>query len=211
MAIIVYNDVIMPNSVLLAGLRGRQVRKNTRIQSQAGRVQVNVDWARTLREYEIGFVPMRLSSWQAIEGLHEVTEGGAFGFLMEDPKDNTITQAQSKVASITSTTFQMQKVYTSVGSTRTKDRKITRPKASTVVVYNTGVPMTVGTDYTLDADTGVITIPAAPIAAAITWSGQFYVPVHFVNDIVDWELVAAGPSEIRMLAGPMTTLMEVRE
>lgn len=32
----------------------------------------------SLRKYDLGFVPMLPAQWAAIEGLHEVTEGGAY-------------------------------------------------------------------------------------------------------------------------------------
>jgi len=59
--------------------------------------------------------------------------------------------------------------------------------------------------------TGVVTIPSAPSAATITWSGSFYVPVHFQSDEIDWDMVRSGPYDTRLLAGPTVTLSEVRE
>src|SRR2546428_5567926 len=37
--------------------------------------------------------------WQTIEGLHEVTAGGAYGFLIEDPKDSLVTVANGVLRS----------------------------------------------------------------------------------------------------------------
>jgi uncharacterized protein (TIGR02217 family) len=210
MSITIYNDVIMPNTVISAGIAGKQVRNNTRTESLNGSAIININWTKTLRQYELGIVPMRIDQWQAIEGLHEVTDGGAYGFLMEDPKDGTVDDAHGMASLISagSHTYQLFKRYTSIGSSRYKDRNITRPKASTFKLYISGVP---STSYTLNADTGVITIASDPSANTISWSGSFYVPVHFENDSIDWELVVAGQQDTRFLAGPSVVLMEVRE
>jgi hypothetical protein len=74
-------------------------------------------------------------------------------------------------------------------------------------------------NYTLDSRTGRITIPslaasaAASLAAVSTlaWKGSFYVPVHFMDDVIDWDLVLSGPAEQRLVAGPSVVLQEIRE
>lgn len=211
MSITVYADVIMPYSVLAAGVRGRNMRRNVRTQAQNGTMQINVAWSRTLRQFELGTVPMKVEAWQAIEGLHEVTEGGAFGFLMEDPKDSSATFATGKALAIPSstTTFQLVKRYTSAGSTRTKDRPITRPRGgSNFALKINGV---LSGSYSLNTTTGIVTIGSAPSAGTITWEGGFYVPVHFSSDEIDWELTVAGNLDQRYLTGPSVVLVEVRE
>lgn len=46
---------------------------------------------------------------------------------------------------------------------------------------------------------------------ALVWTGSFYVPVHFENDDIDWELLATGSTDERIVAGPQVVLVEVRE
>lgn len=211
MSLTVFSDVIVPNNVLAAGARGRQIRSNTRTEAMNGRQTINVNWARTLRQYEFGFVPLTVAQWQTMEGLFEVTEGGAYGMLLADPKDQTCKITEGVATLISGTTYQLHKRYTSAGSTRTKDRRITRPIAAGFDIKVAGVSLTVGSQYTLSAATGVVTIPSAPSAATIKWSGSFYVPVHFASDQIDWELVRGGPFDSRLMAGPTVTLAEVRE
>lgn len=209
MTLTVYNDVILGGGVIAAaGLQGKQQRNNSRTIAQGGQQRVNINWARTLRQYDLGFIPMLPSVWQTIEGIFEVTEAGAYGFLLEDPKDCSATIATGKASLISGTNYQLFKRYTSTGSTRTKDRNITRPFASGFAIFTSGTP--IGT-FTLDADTGVIAIPAGPSAATLTWSGRFYTPVHFAGDELDWELVRSGPPDQRLIAGRSVTLQEVRE
>jgi uncharacterized protein (TIGR02217 family) len=208
MAIPVFADVFMPAMVINSGLTGRLIRRNERNTQVSGHGYINVAWEQALREYEFGTVPMRREAWQAIATLHEVTEGGASGFLLTDPTDSTVT-AGGVVTALTSTTFQMWKRYTHAASARTKDRKITRPKASGLVVMISGVPTGA---YTLDATTGILTIASAPAAANVTWTGSFYVPVHFMSDVIDWTMVVPGQDpDARFLAGANVVLQEIRE
>lgn len=307
MSIEVFADVVMSEQVTAGGVRGRQIRKNTRVSSQNGAMKANIDWQDTLREYEVGYIPMLRQAWGEMEGLFEVTEGGAYGFLMTDPKDSQVDAGllQAWSGAVLESTagqgygvpaYRLIKRITSTGTTRTKDRIITRPYAATVA--RAGSPVTEGAspgNIALDSDTGVVTFVAdtsqaitsiavgastvltfadatgmvaamavaqrvyltgvAGTAAsvlngashaitakdtgaftltidtdttglagtggtalkypqaseALTWSGRFYVPVHFSNDQLDWEILRSGSADSRLIAGPSVTLMEIRE
>ena len=309
MALTVYDDVILPTIILAAGVTGKSIRKNERVQNQGGFDQINVIWQRTVRQFQIGTVPMTQVAWEAIEGLYEVTDAGAFGFLMEDPKDYNVPSTQGFMQPLMQgvpagtsgfgygvPTMQLVKRYTSSGSTRTRDRNITRPRTNTVVLYRAASPVTIGAapgNATVNVDTGIVTFVAdtseamtsitvgastvlnfasgAGMVAAmnvgdrvylngvtgtaaatlntlshaitakgassltisttttgltassgtaykypqatdtLTWQGLFYVPVHFVNDEIDWQLVVSGPQGSRFLSGPQVILEEVRE
>jgi hypothetical protein len=310
MAITVYSDVILPHSVVsAAGVRGKQIRINQRTRAPNGNEQINILQSRTLRQYEFGFKPMSVAMWQTLEGMFEVTDAGAYGFLMEDPKDLSASLTTGLLYPYTTAlvgtnglgygvpTYKMYKRYTSIGSTRTKDRAITRPQAaptlqrggagvtlgaspgnaavdtttgtvtfvadssSTVTavavgattnvtltaalsglavggrLYLSGLTGTVATtlnglSFAITAITGgglnVYTLTVVTTGLAWTsggsgfkypqatdtmaWSGRMYVPVHYANDEIDWELSRSGPAESnRLLAGPSVVLSEVRE
>lgn len=210
MAITVLSDVVMPNSVISAGVRGKNMRQNTRTQTEGGHQTINVGWTRTLRQYEIATVPMLISHWQAVEALFEITEGGAFGFLMEDPKDCVLPASDNAIGAVVTVAaatpyMQLVKRYTDARSGRTKDRPVTRPQVSTIRFYEDGVL----TEATVDPNTGRVTGIEDP--AAFTWAGRYYVPVHFVDDFIDWDLVAAGVVGQRLVEGQSVALQEVRE
>lgn len=301
MAITVYEDVILPRGVISAGVSGANVRKNTRTSNQAGFGSINVNWSKTLRQFELGVVARTVGAWAQIEGLHEITDGGAFGFLMEDPKDSATLAGQGVITPYNGglvgaagfgfgvPTYQLQKRYTVIGSTRVKDRSITRPKttavvrgvapvvvgvaagniglagglvtfvpdatrtvsaltvgATTQVTLATAIGLVVGDRlwlqglagadavllnnlshaitavagavYTLSTNTAGKAITAAgqghkypQPSEALTWTGGFFIPVHFVNDSIDWELEAGGEFEQRLVAGPSVMVQEIRE
>ena len=212
MTITVFPDVVLPASAMQAGVQGRNNRNNTRSVNQGGFVQVNVNWQRTLREYDFGFTPMLPKVWQLIEGLHEVTEGGAYGFLMQDPKDSSVLITEGIMTGTAATVgpFKLVKRIASIGSARFKDRPITRPVLAGLVVLVNGIaPLSI---YTVDATTGTVNFAVALLVGdVLSWSGSFYVPVHFQNDTLQWDLVRSGPAENRVVMGQSVVLQEVRE
>ena len=205
MAITVYADIVLSDRIIRAGIRGRQMRRNARTQTSNGRMQANVLWSQTLREYEVGIVPMKVGRWQELENIFEVTDGGAYGFLLQDPKDNTVTTATG-IIKRTSGTYQMYKRY-AVGN-RYVDRKITRPIAGATIYVDGGVVAA-----TYSTTTGVVTWSESPGGDdTYTWAGSFYTPVHFQSDQIDWEMVRPDPDVAdRLIAGPTSVLQEIRE
>jgi uncharacterized protein (TIGR02217 family) len=209
MAITVYADVIAPNSLWSATVSGKQRRSNNRGIVSSGKMQINVGWTRTMRQYTFGTVPLTVSQWQALEALYEVTDAGAFGFLVQDPKDCSANHTTGKVTALpTANTYQINKTTTSVGSSQTHVRNITRPRAAGFILHISAVPSVA---YTLDADTGIITIPSGPAAGTVTWAGIYYIPVHFESDDLDWDLVIAGGADARFMVGPTCVLNEIKE
>lgn len=208
MAITVYADVILRNGVLSNGVRGRNRRANARLATEGGAETVNTLWVQALRSYELASVPRTIDQWKEIEALHEITAGGAYAFLLEDPKDHKVASGEGKASLVSGSTYQLKKRYAFPNTSRYHDRTITRPKTGIAVTYNGS---TVG-GWTLDATTGRITF-GSPVADAtlLGWSGEFYVPVHFTQDEIDWDLVAPGLYEARYVAAPTIPLAEIRE
>lgn len=309
MSVTVLNDVIFPRQIIEVGVRGVNRRRNQRTENQAGFMTITRIWSRTLREYEAGIAPLTPEQWATLEGLHEVTDGGAYGMLMLDPKDSACTISQGRLQGFAGSAlvgsvgqgygvpvYRLFKRYSAYGTTRTHDRRITRPMATPAITRG-GSPVTVGSgagNISINLDTGTVTFVADASQAiqsitvgsttvlnfsngtgivaalsvgqrvylsgitgtaattlnglshevinvgatsltiattttgltatggtaakypqaseALAWSGGFYVPVHFRDDSIDWEIVRGGPSESgRLLAGPSVVLVEIRE
>jgi uncharacterized protein (TIGR02217 family) len=210
MPITVLADMILPNSVISSGVRGKIKRTNTRTpHGETGYMTVNAVSSQALREFELGTVPMRLEDWQRVQAFHEITLGGAYGFLIEDPADCvTATGAIVLMPAIGSAPayYQLVRRYIDPKSGRYSDRPITRPQLSSFTLTSSGTP---AAGYTLDATTGRITGIGDP--ATLQWTGRFYTPVHFQADDLDWDLIAPGGYDQRFVAGPSVILEEVRE
>lgn len=202
------DDVRVPNSIIEAGVRGRLIRINQRGATMSGGLRVNVGNSRTRREFEIGTVPLLRAAWLDMETLYEITDAGAYGMRLEDPKDSKVDQSSGVVVGLTATTFQLHERKLHAASLRFHSRKITRPRAATVAMYAGGVAV----PFVLDQTTGIATIASGPDPDDVTWAGRFDVPVHFQNDAIDWEMVAAHQNpDARYLAGPSVVFEEILE
>lgn len=210
MPITVLADMILPNSIISAGVRGKLKRTNSRVQhGETGYVSINAVSSQALREYELGTVPLRIDDWQTLQSFHEITLGGTFGFLLEDPadcrEDNGAIVLMPAVGGAPAY-YQLVRRYIEPKSGRYSDRPITRPNVSSLQFFNAnGSP---AASPTVDPLTGRVT---GGDPTALTWAGRFYVPVHFQSDTLDWDLVVAGAYDQRFLAGPSVVLDEVRE
>jgi hypothetical protein len=108
--------------------------------------------------------------------------------------------------------MQLYKRYREPISQRFKDRKITRPRAVNGADFRQRRIRQPVCNYTVNEQTGiVITFLSTRTAANLSWTGLFYVPVHFLDDSIEWHLEIAGPADSRFLAGPSVVLQEVRE
>jgi uncharacterized protein (TIGR02217 family) len=210
MTVTVLADVILSNQIIAQGIHGRQIRKNQRVSTASGFESVNILWDKTMREYDLGVGPLRRQDWQYLESLFEVTEGGAYGFLLQDPKDFQVSAAEGRVAEVQDAPgyYQLFKRYTERVSSRYKDRKITRPVSLGTTIYVSGV----ATAAAIDVTNGRLTITGDPAPSVVTWAGKFHTPVHFLNDQIEWSMAVAGiDPDGRFYTGQTVTLQEIRE
>lgn len=208
MPIIVLDDVIMSNKLLSARVSGSSMRANSRLDvGETGHMSINSPWSQSKRTLEIDTVPLTLENWDELAAIFEITLSGTYGFLVENPADCTTTAG---AATQEEGYYQLQRRYVHKPSGRYHDRPVTRPRALGFALMVNGVPLAPGA-YTLDATKGRLTISGNPDPEALTWSGRFYMPVHFQSDALDWDMVCAGSMDQRLLAGPAVILQEVRE
>lgn len=306
MSIVVYDDVILDECVFLAGATGVQTRLNFRSVNQGGYATVNAVRDVTLRQFNFGAKPMSINFWNEVEGCYEVTDAGTFGFLVKDPKDQslgTMGALQGYMSGVEfgsprfgngTALYGIRKGYKAQSSSRIKYRPITRPNgtwsvtrggtpvtvgagagnisfsagptfvtfvpdasrfvssvtvgASTVVTLSSAIPGFVvggrlwldtlsgadaallnnkshlisniaGAVYTLSTNTAGKIIAAGSGQGrkfpqpdeALVVTGDFYVPVQFATDNLDWDIVKPGPFGSRLVQGPDVVLVEIRE
>lgn len=188
------------------GLNGTEVR--------------NADWQDSLRRFDISPGVKTLTDQQLVEAWHMACQGAAIGFLMRDWKDYKVTQAQLSLGSGaysqgvmsavggSTTVFQLEKLYSN--GYRARRRKITRPAAGSVTLYDASNNLIAG-GYTLDTVTGRVTF-AVPPGFVPTWTGNFFVPSRFESDEIEWDVIqfalASGKGHGEM---PQIVIVEVRE
>lgn len=167
MTIEVLADVILSERVIMAGVTGSLTRQNARGVNQAGFATANVVRDETIRQYDIGTKPMKTAYWAEIEGIYEITDAGAFGFLMLDPKDQVVTVGglQGYMLGVEygvagygngGPLYGLRQLKKAASSTRTKARVVTRPKDAPAMLRG-GTPVVVG------AGAGQVAVSAAPV------------------------------------------------
>lgn len=95
---------------------------------------------------------------------------------------------------------------------------LTGTHASLLNNLSHAITSVVGNVYTVSTNTSGKTITAAgtgrkyPQASeALAWTGNFYIPVAFDSDDLDWQMVAGSDNEDnRLVMGPSVKLVEVR-
>lgn len=166
-------------------------------QGLSGFEQRNKNWLFTRQKYQLDLVAQPLSIYKAVRNFYLNVSGRADAFRLFDPTDYLVTaQATSpSTGNGANKIFQLQKTYTIGG--RTYTRTVSKPimagvtdsqgnaLTNTVVMYLNGVKKTLGTDYTVDYTTGLVTFIVAPgNGVAVTADAQFHMPVRFDSD--DW-------------------------
>lgn len=93
--------------------------------------------------------------------------------------------AETDVANV----WQLMKIYEDEEFIYEQQRLIQKPKTASIIIMENGVALTVTTDYTIDYETGLVTIIGSH-PGVLTWGGEFYVPVMFESTpefmVVNW-------------------------
>lgn len=154
---------------------------NTRIVSlRSGVDRRNADWAAPLGRYSVLYELLEPSDHQVVVNAHMACMGALVGFRFKDWSDYEAKNEFLVVADGTEQTVQLTKQY-KFGPI-SYSRKIVKPVGNTVLLYADGVAL----PHDVDSTTGLVTFTATS-GQAITWSGEFDVPVRFDNDRLDVE------------------------
>jgi uncharacterized protein (TIGR02217 family) len=179
-----YESPRFPDNIAFSAVGGPKFSTNV-IVLVSGYEARNANWTNTRYEYDLAIPPRSQTEVETINAFFRTVQGRAYGFRFKDYADHTATsQPATSVGNSPNLDFQMYKRYTS--GAQTNDRKISKPVDGTVFVYVSNVLQTTG--FTVDYETGVISFSSAP-AGAVTWSGDFDVPVRFDIDALRWRVI----------------------
>lgn len=151
----------------------------------------NVNWSSTRYGYDLALPVRNQSEVDTINAFFRNAQGRANGFRFKDWSDYQATK--NSTATLTSKTFQFQRDYVS-GST-TNVRTIKKPVSGTVSIYVANILQTSG--YSIDHTTGIVTFVSDP-SGAVTWTGEFDVPVRFDVDMLKWRVVDRGANGLQI-------------
>lgn len=188
----------------------------------SGFEQRNKNWANSLGQWKIELTYKDQSYFDKVQAFFLNVGGQADAFRFKDHKDFSVTGQSIGTGDGSSTAFQLIKTYVAGG--RTYTRTIKKPIqatvqkfdgtfcANTVNIYDNGVLQTLGTNYTVDATTGIVTFTTAPAAGhAITADFEFHLPVRFNVDEMQAQIEPSDvPGGNSLITWANVALMEVR-
>jgi uncharacterized protein (TIGR02217 family) len=185
------------------GSQGGPMYKTAITVMASGREQRNITWGQARHKYDVSYGVRDQASLDDLLSFFHAVLGAAHSFRYKDFSDfHTATPSGYGADGAPSTAvtkddqhfgsgdailteFQITKTYTK-GVLDTV-RNITKPIDGTVLIAVDGVLQTEGggSDYTIDYTTGIITFVSPPgDGLALTWGGEFDVPVRFESDTI---------------------------
>lgn len=171
--------------------------RTTVITAISGIEQRTSDWDRCRGHWDIGYGISGTSQLNTVIALFRACMGKAFSFVFRDWSDYTATAESFGTGDGVETEFQLIKTYSSINYVttavaRSYVRNITKPVESTLVIKDNGSTVS-AMDYSIS--NGLVTFDTAPTSThALTWSGEFDVPVRFdIDDLpVSMEMTDFG-------------------
>jgi uncharacterized protein (TIGR02217 family) len=194
---------------------GGPVRRTEIVALGSGREVRNARWADSRRRWDAGSGVRSLDDLHAVVAFFEARRGRLHGFLFRDPLDDRSSTPSRTPTALdqplglgdgATAAFPLVKTYGDAG--RVWSRAVTRPRVDTVEVAVDGVEKIRGVDFTVDAETGVVTFAASAIPAAgavVTAGFRFLVPARFDTDELRIDLTAFLAGEL-----PSVPIVEVR-
>ena len=174
----------------------------------SGVEQRNIDRAYPQHRYDVSQGIKNQADARIADAFFRKARGKAHSWRYKDWVDYQLTTAQSSLVQITSTTFQISKLYGTDEPTYQETRRLTRIVSGTLAVYLNAVLKATPGDYTADLNTGIVTFGVAPGAAVRTASCEFDVPCRFDFDDRQPELVHRQPDNSMMLRWDSIRILE---
>jgi uncharacterized protein (TIGR02217 family) len=213
-ALIPFHEIRFPTAIAF-GASGGPERKTEIVVLGSGREERNSRWADSKRRYNAGYGIRSLDDLHAVIAFFEERRGRLYGFRWRDRADWKSSAPEVDPAATdqaigtgdgATAAFQLVKTYGSAFAPYA--RTIGKPVAGSVVVAVDGAVKAEGSDWTVDATTGIVTFTAGAIpadGAAVTAGYAFDVPVRFDTDRLDINLTSFAAGEI-----PAIPLVEIR-
>lgn len=206
-----FHEIRFPLDVSL-GSRGGPVRRTDIVTLASGREHRNSRWAQSRRRYDAGLGVRTIDALHTVIAFFEERRGRLIGFRFRDrtdwrsgPPSKEPTPLDQRIGTGDGVTKSFQLIKTYGSSHAPYKRSITKPVGGTVRVAVNGVEQSVGSAFTCDPTTGMVTLTSSPPAGAILTAGYaFDVPVRFDTDELDIDLSAFDAGEI-----PKVPLIEI--
>lgn len=207
-----FHDVRFPPALSFGALGGPE-RRTEIVELGNGHEERNTPWAASRRRYDAGTGLRALEDLETLIAFFEARQGPLHGFRWKDWADYRSAPASAPVTAQDqllglgdgqTRAFGLRKGYAS--GAQTVWRRITKPVAGTVLAAFAQDSQTPGVDFTLDAETGIVTFARAPENGVEVRAGfEFDVPVRFDTDLLQVSVASFRAGEV-----PKVPVIEVR-
>ena len=134
------------------------------------------------------------NSLQTLVGFYNQCYGRALLFQYSDPDDGSVTNQPFGIGDGTTTTFQLCR--TLGGFTDNIFAPTGTPK-----IYSNGSLLTAGTNYSINALTGLVSFVVAPAnGTSLTWTGTYAWWCTWDNDALDVSNFSSGLYEVKKIS-----------
>jgi uncharacterized protein (TIGR02217 family) len=156
----------------------------TAIETAGGHEVRNRNHSRPRHRYTASVSRVEAEVAELLEFWHALG-GSAYGFRFKDYADykscrinETISATDQPLVQVPDSPefYQLTKRYTA--GPRSQDREIYKPVQGTILIADGGVQLTEGVNYSIDYTRGTVDFLTAT-SGALTWGGEFEVPVRF--------------------------------
>ncbi len=207
-----FHEVRFPAAVSL-GSSGGPERKTDIVTLNNGFEERNAVWAHSRRKYDAGVGMTSLDDLFAVVAFFEARMGRLHGFRWKDWADfksclpsDTISPTDQTIGlgDGVATDFALRKAYSS--GDQTYWRPIQKPVALKVFVALDGQLQSEGADYSVNAETGIVSFALAPgLDVKVAAGFEFDVPVRFELDSIETSVTSFSAGQI-----PNVPVVEVR-
>lgn len=207
-----FHDIRFPTNLSFGALGGPE-RRTEIVTLANGHEERNTPWEHSRRRYDAGMGLRSLDDLEALIAFFEARRGPLHAFRWKDWADWKSSRPSMPTSPLdqrlgfgdgVTTEFQLRKCYLS--GEADYFRPIRKPVPGTVTVALADDPKALGTEYTVDAATGIVSFVSAPdIGALVTAGFEFDVPVRFDTDRIAVSLASFKAGEV-----PDVPVIEVR-
>lgn len=207
-----FHDIRFPANLSFGALGGPE-RRTEIVTLANGHEERNTPWEHSRRRYDAGMGLRSLDDLETLIAFFEARRGPLHGFRWKDWSDWKSSRPSMPTSAVdqrlgygdgNTTVFQLRKRYPS--GDEVYWRPICKPIAGTVTVAIADDPKVEGTEFSVDAGTGLVTFTTPPdIGALVTAGFEFDVPVRFDTDRIAVSMASYNAGE-----APDVPVIEVR-
>lgn len=188
------------------GATGGPRWKTTKNRATGGARFANKDWSDALHYFEVSQAIKTLEDFALLRSFFYVVAGAFDGFRFKDFTNFTVAHAVGVLQATAPSIYQMFKAER-YGS-REYLRKILKPVSGSVTVWRTRSAVTTTITPSIDYATGLVTVSGHVVGDTYAWTGEFDVPVNFVDDSMETAQQMSSDDSL-LMSWPSIQLEEV--